>query len=211
MPRIELITAEQAPLLARPFYAGGDPGPIAAALAQVPELMEVALPFVGRALGPGALDARTKELVILHVSALLGCRYCVAAHTLVALDTGLDHDEVRALRCELPPAQVFHDERERAVLEWCAAVAGAGAVPDEVAEQAEGLLTDAELVELTVVATATMLLNRFCTALDLPSAPETLARLAAEGFATAAGGRLHAVPADEGVEDTSDEDREVAS
>ncbi len=183
MARVELIGADQAPLLARPFYAGGDPGVIAAAMAQVPELMEVALPFVGRTLGPTAVDARTKELVILHVSALLGCRYCVAAHTVVAIDTGLDRDEVRALRCEAPLVDAFADERERAVLAWAAAVAATGPVGDDVAAAVRRWCTDAEVVELTLLVTATMLLNRFCTALDLPSAPDTLARLAREGFA----------------------------
>ncbi|MEO6120537.1 MAG: hypothetical protein ABIW46_09855, partial [Acidimicrobiales bacterium] len=59
---IDLVGAEQAPLLARPYYLGGDPGPIVAALAHVPELLEVALPFIGVALGPSAMEARAKEL-----------------------------------------------------------------------------------------------------------------------------------------------------
>jgi len=38
-------------------------------------------------------------------------------------------------------------------------------------------------VELTVLVGATMLLNRFCSALELPSSDETLQRLARDGFA----------------------------
>ncbi len=37
---IERIEIGHIPLLARPYYDGGDPGPIVAALAQVPELLE---------------------------------------------------------------------------------------------------------------------------------------------------------------------------
>jgi len=48
-----LIGADQAPLLARPYDAGGGPGPIVAALAQVPEVLQVAVPFIGAALGLG--------------------------------------------------------------------------------------------------------------------------------------------------------------
>ncbi len=73
---IELLDREQAPLLARRFYGGGVVSPVTGSLAQVPELLEVALPFIGIALGPVSLDARAKELGVLRTSALLECRYC---------------------------------------------------------------------------------------------------------------------------------------
>lgn len=183
MAEVELITTEQAPLLVEGVFADGDPGPIAAALAQVPELCVPALPFLGAALAPGALGARIKELVVLRTSALLECRYCVAAHTVVALDVGLGIDEVRALRGTQPIDAVFTDARERALLAWIDAVAGArGAVPVAITRELKRHVEDHELVELAVAAGATMLLNRFCTALDLPTSPDTLARLAASGF-----------------------------
>jgi hypothetical protein len=37
-------------------------------------------------------------------------------------------------------------------------------------------------VELTLLVAATVMLNRFCTALELPTAPKVLHRLAAEGW-----------------------------
>ncbi len=49
-------------------------------------------------------------------------------------------------------------------------------------EEAAAHFADHELVELTVAVTATVMLNRYCTALDLPTSAATLARLAAEGF-----------------------------
>jgi len=81
---VALMTGAQAPLLARPFFAYGDPGPIVAALAQVPELLEATAPFLGAVLGPSAVPARTKEIVVLRTSARASCRYCVEAHTVVA-------------------------------------------------------------------------------------------------------------------------------
>ncbi len=57
---VVLITAAEAPLLAQPYFAGGDPGAIVAALAQVPEMLEVAVPFITVVLGPSAVDLRTK-------------------------------------------------------------------------------------------------------------------------------------------------------
>jgi len=96
MSTVQLIEADQAPLLARVYYADGDPGPIVGALAQVPELLTVALPFIGTALGPSAIGWRTKEIVIVRTSALQQCRFCVQTHTVVALDAGLDRDQVAA-------------------------------------------------------------------------------------------------------------------
>ena len=38
-------------------------------------------------------------------------------------------------------------------------------------------------MELTVCATATLMLNRYATSLALPTSPQTLSRLASEGLA----------------------------
>ncbi len=180
---VRLIQAEQAPLLARPFYANGDPGPIVAALAHVPELLEVTMPFLDAALGPSAVDARTKELVILRTSAMMGCRYCTQTHTVVARNTGVSVQEVAALRGEQPLEAAFTDPRELALLRWVDIVAaGPGPVPDAARREAGAHLGEADLVELTLLVGATLLLNRFCTALELPTSPKVLRRLAGEGW-----------------------------
>ena len=180
---VGLVAREQAPPLARRFYGEGPPSPITASLAQVPELLEVALPFVGAALGPGSLGERGKEIAVLRTSALLECRYCVQTHTAVALDAGLTSDAVRALRGEHDLEAAFPDPRERLMIEWIDAVAlGRGTPPGELQRRAARALEDHALVELTLAVGATLMLNRYCTALDLPTSPGTLARLAAEGF-----------------------------
>ncbi|HEV2818938.1 MAG TPA: carboxymuconolactone decarboxylase family protein [Solirubrobacteraceae bacterium] len=181
---VSLIDREQAPLLARRFYGDGAPSPITASLAQVPELLEVTLPFVGAALGPASLDERAKEIAILRTSALLECRYCVQTHTAVALDAGLSVDEVRALRGEGDLDAAFADARERVMIAWIEAVAlGRGPVAPELQARAADALEEHTLVELTLAVGATLMLNRYCTALDLPVGAQTLRRLAAEGFA----------------------------
>lgn len=181
MAAIDLITAGTAPLLARPYYAEGDPGPIVGALAQVPEILEVALPFVGRVLGPSALSYRIKEIVIVRVSALLDCGYCVRAHSPVALDAGLTHAEIRALRGNGDLEASFSDPAERVLLTWVDEVAnGRGPVRAGLVSTVREHFADHEVVELTLLVGATMMLNRFATPLDLPSDAGTLARLADE-------------------------------
>lgn len=178
---VRLLGADQAPLLARAYYAEGDPGPIVAALAQVPELLEVVMPFLGTAFGPTAIPWRTKEIVILRTSSQLDCRYCIQSHTTVALDAGLSVEEVRALRVPMLPDGVFAEPGERALIRWIDAVAGStGPVPAPLAEGLADHYDDAGVVELTLLAGVTMMLNRFCTALELPTSPDVLARLVAE-------------------------------
>jgi AhpD family alkylhydroperoxidase len=178
---VRLLGADRAPLLARRYYDRGDPGPITASLAHVPELLEVALPFIGTVLVPSAVSWRTKELVIVRVSALLQCRYCVQAHTAVALDAGLRRDEIRALRGALPLDTAFADPAEAALLGWVdAVVAGPGPVDPAARERLRPHFADHEIVELTMLAAATLMLNRYATALELPTSDQTLRRLAAE-------------------------------
>jgi AhpD family alkylhydroperoxidase len=180
---VPLIEATQAPLLARRYYAGGDPGAIVAALAHVPEVLEVAVPFIATTLGASAVDARTKELVILRTSARLGCRYCTQTHTAVACDTGLSRAEVAALRGEAPVDGAFTSPRDLALLAWTDAVAaGPGPVPAAARAALLARFGDPEVVELTLLVAATIMLNRFCTALELPTSPKVLRRLAAEGW-----------------------------
>ena len=181
---VALIDREQAPLLARRFYGEGPASPITASLAQVPELLEVTLPFIAAALGPAGLDERAKEIAVLRTSALLECRYCVETHTAVALDVGLASDEVRALRGELPIESTFPDPRDLTMIEWIDAVAlGPGTVEPAVRARASAALEDHALVELTLTVAATLMLNRYCTALGLPTGVAALERLAEEGFA----------------------------
>ena len=178
-PRVALVEAAGAPLLARDLFAAGDPGPIVASLAQVPELLGPTLPFLGAVLGPSWIGLRDKEIVILRTSAVMGCRYCTEAHTVVALDSGLGRDEVRALRGELPLADAFPDDADRALVAWCDAVA-LGAESDLVGARAALGVDDARVVELTLLVSTTVLLNRYATALALPTSADVRDRLLRE-------------------------------
>lgn len=185
MPLVDLVDQSSAPLLVRELFAGGDPGPIAAALAQVPELCLATLPFIGAALGPSSVPARLKEIAILRTSAKAACRYCVDAHTVVALDLGLSPAEVAVLRDERPVGAQFADPAERALLAWVDALAaGCGPIDERCGTELRAHLPDHAVVELTVTVGATLFLNRFATGLRLPTSAETAARIGAAGFAT---------------------------
>lgn len=184
MARVELFDASSAPLLAQAYFADGDPGPIVAALATVPELLAPTLGFVGAALGNGAVSTRHKEFAILRTSALQGCRYCIHAHTAVAMDAGLSGCEVRALRGEVPVEDGFPDVGEQALIGWIDAMAGAtGPVLQDVWTDVREHWPEHALVELTVTIGATMFLNRLATGLELPTSPDVLARLEPLGLA----------------------------
>ncbi len=180
-PRVALVDATSAPLLARELFSSGDPGPIVASLAQVPELLAPTLPFLGAVLGPSWITLRDKEIVILRTSAVLGCRYCTQAHTVVALDSGLTRDEVLALRGEAPLDSGFPEPADRALVAWCDAVAQ-GVDADLERARAALVADDARVVELTLLVATTVLLNRYATALALPTSPDVRDRLLEEGL-----------------------------
>lgn len=184
MALVRLMDAQTAPLLVRHLYEDGrDPGPIASVLAQVPELCESALPFLGDALAPSSVSLRHKEIAILRTSANLRCRYCIEAHTVVAADSGLELEEVAALRHEADAYEVFTDLVDLALLRWVDALSTqTGPVAPEISLEALTRLGEHRLVDITVTVGATMLLNRLSTGLQLPTSDATITRLAELGF-----------------------------
>jgi AhpD family alkylhydroperoxidase len=163
--KVELVTAEQAPLLARPYYERGHPGPIAAALANVPELMRPMLGFVDSIFGPTSVEDRLKEIVILRVSSTNGCHYCTETHTRVARRLGFGPEELASLRGEAP-CPVHWTPREQALFYFSEALSTR---PDGAIEVLRPHFAEPQIVELVTLGSATVLLNRFATALELPS------------------------------------------
>ena len=157
---IPLMTCENAPLLARRYLEDGE-NPLAAAMAHVPELVEVAMPFFSVVYGPTALPERLKEIVVLRTSALNGCRYCTRVHAAFAASAGLDAAEVASLQHGAPlPATL--DDSERAVFTFSEAMC---ARPAEAVALLKPFFRDDQIVELAMLAGTTIFLNRFCTSM----------------------------------------------
>ncbi len=176
--RIQLIDPVDAPITARQWFATeGETSPIVRALAQVPELLPATMPFLGAVLGASAISLRTKELVILRVSSLRDCRYCVGAHRLAAVDAGVTARESGALCGQLPLEEVF-DEATVDLLRLVDETAGGGDVPDRVVAAVRRRIGDHGVVEVVLLAATTLMLNRLCTTLRLPLTAASTVRLA---------------------------------
>src|SRR5919109_2974424 len=103
MSRLRLLARDEAPLLARPSYADdGSASPLKRALANAPDQLETFLPFLAQIFGDGAVGLATKELVVVRVSHLNACRYCLAAHRPLALECGVPPAQLAAICDEVP-------------------------------------------------------------------------------------------------------------
>jgi AhpD family alkylhydroperoxidase len=58
-------------------------------LAAHPPLLEDTWQRLKRVMAPGTLDARTKEMLAVAVSATNGCSYCINSHTAAAMKLGM--------------------------------------------------------------------------------------------------------------------------
>jgi uncharacterized peroxidase-related enzyme len=165
---VPLLPGQEAPLLARLWYReDGSASPLTRSLASAPDVMETLMPFLGAIMGESSLDLATKELVIVRVSQLNGCRYCLAAHRPVALEAGLAPEQVEAI-CDDGRLEAL-SAREQAIVAWVDQVTrdARGATDELVTSTLEHLRHD-QLVELTILAGTITMLNQYCTALDIP-------------------------------------------
>ncbi|XVS66511.1 carboxymuconolactone decarboxylase family protein [Actinosynnema sp. CA-299493] len=72
-----------------------------AVMAESPELL-AGYNALAEQFGKSSLSAHAKHVVWITTSVLNGCEYCVAAHSTIALKTGLDEEAVQSLRAGKP-------------------------------------------------------------------------------------------------------------
>ena len=179
---VRSLSPADAPLTVQSFFAKGQPGPLTATMAHVPELLNATMPFIGKALSPAALSFRQKELVILRTSVIQKCSYCVGTHSVVALKADLSDDEINALRCIKLPTGVF-SKSEMVLLNWVDRLAQTAALmTDKDRKELSTHFEEHEIVDLLICVGATMMLNRYATALELPLAPAHIEVLTSKGW-----------------------------
>ena len=168
MSRVRLLDRDEAPVHARSIYADdGSASSLMRSLANAPDLLETLLPFVGQIFDEGAVDLATKELVVVRVSQLNRCRYCLAAHRPLALESGVLPEHVAAVCDELPVTEL--PDRERTIIEWTDRYIGdPHRFDDELVARVLDHVRDDQLIELSILIGTTQLLNQYCSAFDIP-------------------------------------------
>lgn len=169
MSRVRLLEFDEAPLPARSLYdADGAASALMRSLANAPDLLETLVPFIAQICDAGAVDLVTKELVVVRVSQLNGCRYCLASHRPIALEVGVPREQVEAV-CDQRPLDTL-PPRERVIVEWVDAfVLDAAGITDGLVARVLDYLRDDQLIELALLIGTTELLNKYCTAFDIPA------------------------------------------
>jgi AhpD family alkylhydroperoxidase len=145
----------------------GSASALTRSFANAPEMMETLMPFLGQIMDESSIDLATKELVIMRVSRLNGCVYCLAAHRPVALAAGVPDHQLAAV-CDLGELDAL-PPRERAIVAWVDQVTrDAGGATDGLVAATLDHVRDHELIELTVLAGTVTMLNQYCTAFQIP-------------------------------------------
>lgn len=156
------------------------------AIMHSPELFAAYLPFLRAVAGPGALDARTKDLSALLVGSLNRCAYTVSHRTASARRNGVDD---RDLVLVVSGEWESFDERLRVALELTreltlepvrrAPAEHPAIVGDGLRGRLRALFDDREIVELTMSISVWNGLARFHRVmgfeLDMPPAPDGVA------------------------------------
>lgn len=129
---------------------------------------------VGTIAAEAGIDARLRELVLIHASQLNGCAYCVRVHVDRAAAAGLGVDEIAQL-ATWRESGVF-SARERAALELaeCYVFIHEGGVPDEVYDRVGGILSEQEYVAISWLLVSINAFNRITIAGRYPVPPRAV-------------------------------------
>jgi AhpD family alkylhydroperoxidase len=173
--RLPLISRDQAALTIRHLYPDGDdPSNVTKTLAGSPDTLAALAPFLGQVMNPTTIDYATKEIVVVRVSALNRCDYCVPTHEVVARRAGVSEEAVAAcIACD--DALDAMEPAHRCVARYCdELVRTPYAVSDGVLDELREHFADHEIVELTALAGAITLLNYVASVAQLPLDAKTL-------------------------------------
>lgn len=191
MPLVRMVERDEVPPDTQQTFDAGEQkyGQVLDAwrvIAHNPAIFEAYLPFVQAVFGPGALDARTKQLSAVRVTLLNHCRYSLSHRVTAARAQGIPDEDLIALahldenRDRFTEAELaaldFTDELTTRVDDVSSKDEPLG-VSRETLARVRGIFSDAELVELAMSVSLWNLLTRFLRVMDFeldmqPAPPE---------------------------------------
>jgi AhpD family alkylhydroperoxidase len=112
---------------------------------------------IGAYLNKSSIEIELRELVCFRVSQINGCAYCLDMHSKDARAKGETEQRLYGIAAwrEAP----YYTERERAAFAWAEAVTACH-VPDDIYTAVKKQFSDAELIDLTMLATSINTWNR---------------------------------------------------
>lgn len=157
------------------------------AVAHRPAVLMAHVAYLRAIVGPGALDARTKDLVAVRIAVLNHCRYSLSHRVAASRGQGVDEATLAALADPTADPARF-SERELAALAFAGELttgvadlprhASAHGVSVDTIARVRDLYDDAELVELALTVSLWNALTRLHRVLgldlDLPAPPPDL-------------------------------------
>lgn len=170
MARIKVLSADEVPDAAKSTYDAvtgyGPFASLAGAMAQRPPILNRIFGLLGDLRDDGVLDRRSLELVLVAVSKLNACDYCVAHHgpmlhvvgaSKAAIDNILDFENVPEF-----------DAKDRLVIEYARQVTlDPNRVRDGIFERLREYFDEPQIVELTWRISLCGAFNRFNDVLQL--------------------------------------------
>jgi uncharacterized peroxidase-related enzyme len=158
-PALESATGATAEVYAQIRKAAGSvPNTFAVIGAHGPAALKAVLNADG-VLASGSLDKQDLETIKLTVSAVVGCDYCVAAHSLLGKLTGLSQDTLRQIRHD----EATGDAKRDALIRFVRIIvqtSGTLSVDEFNAIKAAGY-SDAQLVDISLAIAVTSFTNIF--------------------------------------------------
>ncbi len=170
-PALDTATGATAEVYAQIKKAAGSvPNTFATIGAHGPAALQAVLNADG-VLASSTLSKQDQETIKLLVSAVAGCDYCVAAHSLLGKMTGLSQDALKAIRAGQPTGDAKRDALIHFV-KLLASTSGTISEAEFAAIKAAGY-TDQQLVEISLAIAVTVFTNVFNrindTAVDFPA------------------------------------------
>jgi uncharacterized peroxidase-related enzyme len=165
------VTPDLAALFDKAFALRGNVPNMFRVMAHRPEIFSTMMAHFAAVLNTGTLSTKLKELIIVRTSQVNETPYCLASHTILALNLGWTDDQLTRL-AEWPDRSDF-TAAEKAALRLAETVTrDANGVSDEQFAELRSFYTEGEIVELLCSIGLFNYFNRFNNALKMePTKP----------------------------------------